>query len=36
MGHEIVHEHRGHIEVESRIGKGTSFHVLLPEDPARV
>ena len=30
MVHGIVHEHGGHILVESTINKGTVFHVLLP------
>jgi two-component system nitrogen regulation sensor histidine kinase GlnL len=28
--HGIIHEHGGHIEVESVLKKGTSFHILLP------
>ena len=30
MVHGIIHEHGGHILVESTINKGTVFHVLLP------
>lgn len=30
MVHGIVHEHGGHILVNSGEGKGTSFHILLP------
>jgi PAS domain S-box-containing protein len=30
MVHGIVHEHDGHIVVETAPGRGTSFHVLLP------
>ena len=28
--HRIVDEHDGHIEVESTLGTGTTFHVFLP------
>jgi signal transduction histidine kinase len=31
--HQIVQEHRGYIEVESELGKGTSFFVNLPVNP---
>ncbi len=28
--HQIVHDHRGFISVESEVGKGTSFKIHLP------
>ena len=28
--HAIIQEHGGQIEVESELGKGTAFHILLP------
>ncbi len=31
--HQIVHEHRGYIEVKSEVGKGTTFFVNLPASP---
>ncbi|MGH7164537.1 MAG: ATP-binding protein [Nitrospiraceae bacterium] len=31
--HQIVQEHRGYIEVESELGRGTSFFVNLPVNP---
>jgi CheY-like chemotaxis protein len=35
MVHRVVHEHRGHVLVESDAGRGTRFRILLPEaDPA--
>ncbi len=33
IAHRIVDAHRGRIEVESEVGKGTTFHVLLPLKP---
>lgn len=33
IAHQIVQEHRGSIDVESRIGKGTTFYVNLPINP---
>jgi signal transduction histidine kinase len=27
---EIIHQHQGRIELESRVGEGTTFHFLLP------
>ena len=31
--HGIIQEHAGQIEVESEVGKGTAFHILLPLVP---
>lgn len=31
--HQIVQEHRGYIEVESAVGRGTTFYVNLPTNP---
>ncbi|WP_447972840.1 ATP-binding protein [Nitrospira sp. Kam-Ns4a] len=31
--HQIVQEHRGYIEVESEVGRGTTFFVNLPVNP---
>ncbi len=31
--HQIVHEHGGHITVDSKVGRGTSFLVNLPLNP---
>jgi len=28
--HQIVQEHNGYIEVESKLGKGTAFFINLP------
>jgi signal transduction histidine kinase len=33
--HQIVQEHKGYIEVESRLGEGTTFLVNLPLDPRK-
>jgi len=33
--HQIVQEHRGYIEVESAVGRGTTFFVNLPGDPRK-
>jgi len=33
--HQIVQEHRGYIEVESAVGRGTTFYVNLPIDPRK-
>jgi signal transduction histidine kinase len=33
--HQIVQEHRGTIEVESRPAEGTTFYVTLPVNPIR-
>ncbi|MGY8825540.1 MAG: sensor histidine kinase [Candidatus Latescibacterota bacterium] len=30
--HQIVEDHKGHIEVESRLGEGTTFRIFLPID----
>jgi signal transduction histidine kinase len=31
--HQIVEDHHGRIEVESRLGQGTTFKILLPRSP---
>jgi signal transduction histidine kinase len=37
MAHQIVSEHGGRIEVESEVGKGTTFTITLPlQQPQRV
>ncbi|MFZ5762009.1 MAG: sensor histidine kinase [Thermodesulfobacteriota bacterium] len=30
ISHEIVQKHHGRIEVQSEVGKGTTFTVILP------
>jgi signal transduction histidine kinase len=32
ISHQIVEEHQGYIDVDSELGKGTTFHVNLPID----
>jgi len=32
ISHSIIERHQGHIEVESQLGKGTAFRVVLPVD----
>ena len=34
ISRSIVEEHRGRIEVESTVGEGTTFRILLPTQPA--
>src|SRR5438132_7761648 len=34
--YQIVQEHSGHVEVESEVGRGTTFFVNLPVNPAPV
>ena len=33
--HKIITEHRGRIEVESEVGKGTTFIITLPKEPPK-
>jgi two-component system NtrC family sensor kinase len=33
ISYDIVHKHKGRIEVESTVGKGTTFTVWLPINP---
>ena len=35
ISYQIVHEHRGFIDLESEVGKGTSFRVNLPLNAGR-
>ena len=30
VSYKIIEEHKGRIEVESKIGEGTAFRVILP------
>lgn len=30
VSYKIIEEHKGYIEVESKVEKGTSFHIYLP------
>ena len=30
MSHNLIHNHSGQIEVESEVGKGTTFQITLP------
>jgi signal transduction histidine kinase len=32
--HQIIEQHSGHVEVESQEGRGTTFIISLPVDPA--
>jgi signal transduction histidine kinase len=34
ISHQIIQQHGGDIQVESRVGEGTSFHIKLPTVPA--
>jgi signal transduction histidine kinase len=34
--HQIIQEHGGYVEVESQVGRGTTFFVNLPVNPIRV
>jgi two-component system, NtrC family, sensor kinase len=34
ISHSIIERHQGHISVESQVGKGTAFTVILPVDSA--
>jgi two-component system, sporulation sensor kinase E len=30
VSYKIIEEHCGKVEVESKVGKGTAFHITLP------
>jgi signal transduction histidine kinase len=32
ISYNIIQNHRGEIKVESELGKGTDFHIILPMD----
>jgi len=36
ISHTIIERHHGHIEVQSELGKGTAFRIVLPVYPASV